>query len=476
MVRINRNAICAQIIARMCLICLATLPGIGQADKGNESPPVGQITNIVCKNDPAMSYALYLPTAYSSAKAWPIIYFFDPGGRGQRPLELYKDVAEKYGFVIVGSNNSRNFSPDPSASLNAIWLDTHLRFALDEHRIYTSGFSGGARVAGAMAMSCLPCRIAGVIAQGAGYPNHRREADAKLLYYFAVGDRDLNWPEVVTIRREREDAGLPYRVSIFPGTHQWAPAAVFEDAVQWLTLRAMQAGDPPPDTAFIDRMLRQRQDEADDAEKKHDAISQFCAYRSIASDFVGLRDVAEFEKKMGAMKNSSALKAAWKDEGEQIDEQSLLEGEVSPKLHRYMNGSADDSITLGNQIVQAMHQLDYQAEHSKSETQRLVSKRAADGVWVAGIEAGQGELESRHFAKADACFELISRFRNEPWPLLLLAETHALAGNKKQAVRDLQQAVRRGLTDAEAIESDSRLESLKPEADFQKLVRGLQRQ
>ena len=99
-----------------------------------------------------MSYALYLPTAYAPAKVWPIVYFFDPGGRGRRPVELYKDVAEKYGFVIAGSNNSRNFSPDQSKSVNAIWLDTHLRLALDEHRIYTSGFSGGARVAGAMAL------------------------------------------------------------------------------------------------------------------------------------------------------------------------------------------------------------------------------------------------------------------------------------------------------------------------------------
>ena len=421
-----------------------------------------------------MSYALYLPTAYAAGKPWPIIYFFDPSGRGRRPLELYKDIAEKFGFVIVGSNNSRNFSPEQSKSMNAIWLDTHLRFALDEHRIYTSGFSGGARVAGAMALGCPPCRIAGVIAQGAGYPNNRPAAGIKLLYYFAVGDRDFNWPEVVTIRGEREEAGLPYRVRVFSGTHQWAPSEVFEDAVQWLTLKAMQAGDLPRDAAFIDRILRQRQSEADAAEKKHDAISQLQAYRSMTSDFVGLRDTAETEKKMAALKNSSALKVALKNEREQIAEQSALESEVSPKVHTYLNGSADDSMTLANEIVQAMHRLDYQAEHSRNQTERLVSKRAADDLWVAGIEAGQEELESRHFEKADACFELISKFRNEPWPLLLLAETHALAGNKKQAVRDLQQAVRLGLTDAEAIESDSRLEALKPDADFQKLVQELE--
>jgi dienelactone hydrolase len=459
----------------MCLTCVATLPGVCQASKGNELLAVGQITNIVCKNDPAMSYALYLPTAYASGKVWPIIYFFDPGGRGRRPVELYKDIAEKYGFLIVGSNNSRNFSSDQSKSVNAIWLDTHVRLALDVDRIYTSGFSGGARVAGAMALGCPPCRIAGVIALGAGYPNNKPDTEIKLLYYFAVGDQDFNWPEVVTIRREREDAGLPYRVQVYPGTHQWAPPAIFEDAVQWLTLRAMQTGDLAPDAAFIDRMLRQRHVEANEAEKKLDVIAQFQAYRSMTSDFAGLRDVAESEIKLATLKTSGAVKAALKNEREQIAEQSALEGEVSPKLHAYMNGSADDSMTLGNDIVRAMRRLDYQAEHAKNETQRLVSKRAADGLWVAVIEAGQQELESRHFEKADACFELISRVRDEPWPLLMLAETHALAGDKKRAIRDLQEAVRRGLKDAEAIESNDRLQVLKPDEEFQRLLQELER-
>ena len=117
-----------------------------------------------------------------------------------------------------------------------------MRLALDEHRTYSSGFSGGARVAGAMALSCPKCQIAGVIAHGAGYPDSKAGASDTLLYFFAVGDQDFNWPEVMKIRREREDHGLPYRVSVFSGTHQWAPAAVMEDAIQWLVLKSIQAG------------------------------------------------------------------------------------------------------------------------------------------------------------------------------------------------------------------------------------------
>jgi dienelactone hydrolase len=432
-------------------------------------PPAGQIVDVTCEGDSAQSYALYLPSTYSATKRWPLIYFFDPGGLGRRPLELYKDLAEKYGFVMAGSNNSRNFSSDQSRILNALWVDTHRLFALDARLTYVSGFSGGARVAGLMALNCAQCQIAGVIAHGAGYPSHRGEAKDKLLYFFAVGDQDFNWPEVVTVRREREDKGLAYRVRVFSGRHQWAPAEVMEDAIEWITLRAIQAGDRSPDGAFIDRQLRLMQADAEDAEKKNDAMAELAAYRSLVSDFSGLGDVPEAEKKLAALKKSAALKAALKKEQEQIDEQAASENEISGKLHAYISGSAEDEATLASTIVQEMHQLDDQAEHSKNEAKRLVARRAFAGLVVEGIESGQEELESRHFGKAETCFDLMSKVSDSPWPVLLLAETYAAEGNKKQALRELKEAMRRGVG-AEAIESNDRLQILKTDPEFQKLV------
>jgi dienelactone hydrolase len=438
-------------------------------------PPAGQIADVTCEGDPAQSYALYLPSTYSAANPWPIIYFFDPGGQGRRPLELYKALAEKYGFVMAGSNNSRNFSSDQSHILNAIWVDTHRRFALDAHLTYVSGFSGGARVAGRMALNCTQCQIAGVIAHGAGYPSNRGEATDKLLYFFAIGDQDFNWPEVMTVRRNREDKGLPYRVRVFSGTHQWAPVAVMEDAIEWITLRALKTGDRPPGAAFIDRQLRLTQADAEDAEKKNDAIAQLAAYRSLASDFPGRGDVSETEKKIAMLKKSPILKAALKKEQEQIDDQSASKTEVLAKLHTYMSGKAHDETTLASTIVQQMRQIKDQAEHSKNETRRLVAARVFNGLWIAGIESGQGELESRHFDEAEACFDLMSKVSASPWPALLLAETFAAEGNKKQAIRELKEAVRRGV-DAEEIESNDRFQILKTDPEFQKLVQPLKAQ
>lgn len=461
-----------RLIILACLICVVIKPALCQTVQ-SPFPRAGQIVDVTCEGDSAQSYALYLPATYLAAKPWPIIYFFDPGGRGRRPLELYKDLAEKYGVVMAGSNNSRNFSSDQSRNVSAIWLDTHRRLALDDHLTYVSGFSGGARVAGLMALNCPQCQIAGVIAHGAGYPSNRGDANDKLLYFFAIGDQDFNWSEVMKVRRDREDKGLPYRVRVFSGPHQWAPVAVMEDAIEWIMIRAMKAGDRPPDAAFIDRQLHLTQADAEDAEKKNDAMAQLAAYRSLASDFPGLADVPQAEKKLAVLKKSSAFKAALKKEQEQIDQQFASETEVSGKLHAYMSGRADDEVTLASTIVQEMRQINDQAEHSKNEAKRLVAKRAFDGLWIAGIEDGQEELESRHFDKAEACFDLMSKVSDSYWPLLLLAETYAAEGNKKQAVRELKEAVRRGMTDAEAIESNDRFQILKTDPDFQKLMQPL---
>jgi hypothetical protein len=144
-------------------------------------------------------------------------------------------------------------------------------------------------------------------------------------------------------------------------------------------------------------------------------------------------------------------------------------------MHAYVNGTADNSITLGNDILQAMRRLAEDAEHSKSENRRLVARRAFDELWVAGIEQGQEELGSRHFEKADAWFDLMSRVRDDPWPVLLLAETHAASGKRKLAIKDLREAVRRGLSDASVIESNEKLQTLKEDPDFQKLMATLKR-
>ena len=148
------------------LLAHAIAPAITQTD----SIPTGQIVDrIEVRNDSSQSYALYLPSNYTPKHKWPVLFAFDPGARGRVPVERFKEAAEKYGWIVLGSNNSRN-GPwnDVVNAWNAMLADAHQRFAIDDGRMYATGFSGGARVAVQIAAGCK-C-LAGVIANGAGFP------------------------------------------------------------------------------------------------------------------------------------------------------------------------------------------------------------------------------------------------------------------------------------------------------------------
>jgi hypothetical protein len=353
--------------------------------------------------------------------------------------------------------------------VNSIWQDTHARLSLDDHRLYTSGFSGGARVAGAMALNSSG-QIAGVIAHGAGYPNTHGEASDKLVYYFAVGNRDFNWPEVITDGHEREKQGLPYRVRQYSGNHQWAPLEVMDDAIRWIILKAMQSSAMPADAPFVDQQFQRIQQEAEDASKRNDALAEYEAYRSLTSDFAGLKDVSAASAKLAVLKQGPALKVALKDEQEQISEQTKIERELSPKFRAYESGNAPDMNSLRIEIQQAMAGLKNQAIRAKSEERQAVYARAYDDMKIAGIENGQQEFQAHHFDRAEACFDLMRQVTDEPWPVLLLAETRVAMGNKKQGIKDLREAVRRGLNDPEILESNKQLEGLHGDPQFQKLL------
>ncbi len=433
----------------------------------------GQLLDpVACAADPEETYALYLPSTYTTAKQWPIIYIFDPAARGSVPVKMYKDAAEKYGYILAASNNSRNFQgSEVSRTATALWRDTHTRLALDARRIYMMGFSGGARVATELAMRCEQCAVAGVIAQGAGYPSPP-QPNERFSYFSFIADRDFNWPEIMELRRKKEEMDAPYRLRVFAGEHDWAPAQIFPEALEWLQLKAMQAAVTPRNAEFIDQQFARMQKEADDARQRKDVIAEFDAYRAMASDFKGLKDVTASAAKLAAMKNSSELKQALKKQQDAIDRQNALMQPISSSLARVGDADLPEQMSLRSTITDGMRDLTQKADHAKSEEDRAIFLRAFKGLWVQTIEAGQAQLQNgKNLALAEFYFQLISDVSpDEAWPRLLLAETSAARGDKKRAIKELREAVKRGLKNPATLEKDTHLQALGDDLEYQQIV------
>jgi dienelactone hydrolase len=213
------------------LFLLAALPA-----PADESFPLGQVIDpVVSLQDPTQSYTLYLPSGYATGRRWPILYGFDPGGRGAVPVALFREAAEKYGWIVAASNNSRNGPwKDIYEAAGAVWDDTHARMRIDDSRVYAAGFSGGARVACGLARM-LNIRPAGVIGCGAGLPEWLAPADlAGIPWFGTAGRKDFNLQEMKDLEKELLRLDIPCQLSVFPGKHSWPPSEIAMAAVAWL--------------------------------------------------------------------------------------------------------------------------------------------------------------------------------------------------------------------------------------------------
>jgi len=222
-----------------------------------------------------------------------------------------------------------------------------------------------------VALHCPICAVAGVIGYGAGYPGRDQPSEKDTFSYFAaVGNQDFNWGEM-QVRRKRQEMSLPYRVEVFDGEHQWAPAAIVEEAIEWMQLKAMQAGTLQRDDTFIGQFFKRMDLEAKEAEGRRDAIGQLSAYRSLVSDFSGLREVGQYSKKLAELRKSALLKEALKKEQDEIREQESMTETTSAQLAHLGDTSISDQMGLRVSARERMDHLKEQAAHSKNEEKRL---------------------------------------------------------------------------------------------------------
>ena len=111
----------------------------------NSTIEIGKvIERVVVEARPDQSYAAYLPRGYTTERRWPTIFCLDPRGRGKFAIERFVEAADKYGYVVLCSNNSRNGLNWTTVSqiFTDFWGDAHARFSIDEKRTYAAGFSG----------------------------------------------------------------------------------------------------------------------------------------------------------------------------------------------------------------------------------------------------------------------------------------------------------------------------------------------
>jgi len=370
----------------------------------SQTPAPGTVhASVAVAADPTNSYALYLPSAYSPAKRWPLLLAFDPFARGEVSVKLFHEAAEKYGFIVVGSNNSRNFQ-DPSAAIRTLWADVKERYAIDPRRIYTAGLSGGARVASSVALACRGC-IAGVVANGAGLPSGAATPGPEAADWFLVaGTTDFNYPEMLHLKEALDARNAASRFVVYDGPHGWMPKDFTERALAWLQLRAMVKGIAPVDKEFVGRQFEGRLAEAVSAKKAGDILMATRDYHEIAQDFSAFRDVKEQEALAKSLAASEEFRKAAKKEKATLD----LQDEVTRKLGDLVAGiaqGADARTGFIAELQSAANEV-HRDQHGASDPARKQAiERGLASAFSFAVESGQQAMLKKDYLAAKDMFQ-----------------------------------------------------------------------
>ncbi|HEX6973431.1 MAG TPA: hypothetical protein VF147_03465, partial [Vicinamibacterales bacterium] len=296
---------------------------------------------MACPSDPTQTYTLYLPAGYTTARRWPLLFVFDPRGRGTVAAEIFREAAEKYGWIIASSNNTQSdgeWEPNRRA-IAAMWPDVLSGYAVDPRRIYAAGFSGGAGVAWALARETGA--IAGVIAAGAPNPGTESPKPVKTAWFGAAGRSDFNFLDAKAIDARIAQLGNPHRLEYFDGAHQWLPRPLAMRAVGWLESLAMTNGLRTPDASLASAIATGELTAAQALEASGDLTGAYRTYAAIVGTYGGLADVAAARARVEALDRDDRYKRAARDEARADEREQARKGEVGAALVRFMTGDID---------------------------------------------------------------------------------------------------------------------------------------
>ena len=460
---------------RIYILFLAILRFSSLQVSGQQTEAGKVIPRVVCLGDSNQTYALYIPSYYyeSDQEEWPVIYAFDAAARGALPVELFSEAAEKYGYIIAGSNISENGPWEPILrAAEKMFKDTESRFKIDQKRRYAAGFSGGARVATTVAV--LYGTFEGVIGCGAGFSNnYPPHFDLEFDYFGLVGNRDFNYQEMHYLDDWLGKYNINHFIYEFQGGHEWPPAGAITEAVTWLEFRAMEN-----ELKYTDYGMRE-----DFYEENRQKILEFIAdereydaYKlseKLISYLHGVRNTSEIEAMRDDLNKTAAVHKEKANLAKILQEERGYYLQYADAFVSYRI-NFEDSMTPVKSSSWWREQLKIangKIMNVENPMDTLLGRRMVDFIWRTAhmqYESVQGtdyQPTSKYFLEVwvMAQPEAIS-------PYFFLAKYYTQQGRYDKAMKSLEDAIDRGLADRSLIENDSTLVNLTTMTEYQRVM------
>ncbi|MBK8845011.1 MAG: hypothetical protein IPO27_00055 [Bacteroidetes bacterium] len=404
------------------------------------------VYKITSPTSAAHSYYSYIPSSLGTMP-YPVILFFDPHGDGSLPLHKYKEVANQFGFAMLGSNNSMNGNDwNTTNKLVRIMLtDAFSIFNVDSTKLFAAGFSGGAKVACYAAYN-YPL-IKGVIANSALLTPKEVKSDLSRTKFIGLaGDADMNYIDVMSGINQLRNQQVPAHLIVYHGKHEWCDVNQFAQVVYGLYLYSFDKDEQASQSDFITG-FRAMMDSCIAAE--HDDILYKVMHLGTAYNFLQQLDTDKrYESQLAALYASSEYKAA------------VAQGQQELNIEMEMKNKISSLFQSGNfgQLANEYGQIK-KLQQSKDKAS-IMYERVLGYMSLAAYSISKNLLEQKAPQAKEAIdlYKTVDSQNAEAW--FFSAKYHAQNKETDKAISELNMALQFGLVDTMRIHTDADLKEI----------------
>ena len=417
--------------------------------------------HVLCRQDNNVSYALLLSANYDTASEFPVIFFADPHADGLLPVEKYRELANHFGYIFIGNNNSKNGKSleENAAFMDVMMQDALKRFSINKNRIYASGFSGGSKVAGYAGKNNF--LIKGVIACGAAIPLSLSLAAKQFIYIGIAGNEDFNYTQMKQQDLDLNKTVMPHQLLTFDGKHEWCPVEIMDEAITGIELDAMKKKIIPVKQKLVDDFILKSETMAaslDKAQKKYELAHHF---RKMVNFLDGLTDVSTYKQKAEEIENSDVYKKEAKAKQETETKEEALK-------NQYVQLFAEKDEGWWKTEIQSINQ---RIKTGSNKEEVLIQKRILSYLSLAAFSYSNNALKQDNL---DAAVHYLTLYKIIDPPnsehSYMLAEVSAIKNEADKSVSYLKDAVKLGFNDVARLENDAYFNRVKNSPAFNEVL------
>lgn len=206
----------------------------------------------------AENFAMYLPTNYENNKKWPIVFVFDPEGRGLNAARLFSAPANEQGYLVVASNNiSKSDSlVENLEKASRLLQKILLSFPIDQERVYTAGLEEGGLVASALPM--LYPGISGILVVDDIWMNndYLTNKNKKPVIVGFAGYKSDAYNIFKQNSKLFEILNNKEIIYNYEGNGDWPSSRLISHGLSAFSLQTMLDGGQPKNTEIIDNLFQ----------------------------------------------------------------------------------------------------------------------------------------------------------------------------------------------------------------------------